>query len=81
MFVKSLYLQILSSGFFFAVYDLSTSGKCGSNYVVPSIRVGNLRIRVFFNEAVNLDLTMLVYCEFPATLYIGKTGKLSGSYL
>jgi hypothetical protein len=32
-------------GFFFAVYDLSTSGKCGTNYVVPAIRVGHLRLR------------------------------------
>jgi hypothetical protein len=69
-----------SSGYFFAVYDLSTSGKCGSNYVVPSIRVGNLRIRVFFNEALDLDVDMLVYCEFPSTLYIGKTGKVTTSF-
>lgn len=28
-------------GNYFAVYDLSTSGRCGSNYVVPSIRFLN----------------------------------------
>lgn len=70
-----------SKGYFFAVYDLSTSGKCGTNYVIPSIRVGNLRVRVLFSEALPIDLTMLMYCEFPATLFIGKTGKLGGSYL
>jgi hypothetical protein len=26
------------NGFFFLLYDVSTSGKSGSNYVVPSIR-------------------------------------------
>ncbi len=33
------------NGFFFAVYDLSTSGKCGTNFVIPAIRVGHLRMR------------------------------------
>ena len=33
------------NGFFFGVYDLSTSGKCGTNYVVPAIRVGHFRMR------------------------------------
>jgi hypothetical protein len=79
--MRKCFFAKFSSGFFFAVYDLSTSGKCGSNYVIPSIRVGNLRIRVLFNEALNIDVTMLVYCEFPSTLYIGKTGKVTGSYL
>ena len=32
-------------GYYFCVFDLSTSGKSGTNYVVPSIRVGHLRIR------------------------------------
>ena len=68
-------------GFFFGVYDLSTSGKCGTNYVIPAIRIGHLRVRVVFSEALPIDLTMLLYCEFPATLYVGKTGKLGGSYL
>ena len=34
-------------GFFFGVYDLSTSAKCGTNYVVPAIRVGHFRMRYF----------------------------------
>ena len=63
------------------MYDLSTSGKSGTNYVIPSIRIGHLRVRVLFSEALPIDLTMLMYCEFPATLYVGKTGKLGGSYL
>jgi hypothetical protein len=32
-------------GYFFGVYDLSTSGKCGTNYLIPSIRVGHLRLK------------------------------------
>ena len=77
------YINIICNrkGYFFAVYDLSTSSKCGTNYVIPSIRIGNLRVRVLFSEALPIDLTMMLYCEFPATLFIGKTGKLGGSYL
>ena len=43
--------------------------------------LGSLRVRVLFSEPLPIDLTMLLYCEFPATLYLGKTGKLTGSYL
>ena len=69
------------TGYFFGVYDLSTSGKCGTNYVIPSIRVGHLRSKIQFNEALPFDMTLLVYCEFPSTLFIGKTGKIGGSYV
>ena len=74
-------MHFYSQGYFFAVYDLSTSGKCGTNYVIPAIRIGHLRVRVLFSEALPIDLTMLMYCEFPATLYLGKTGKVVGSYI
>lgn len=70
-----------SNGYFFAVYDLSTSGRSGTNYVIPSIRVGHLRTKVTFNRGLPIDLTMLVYCEFPATLYLGKTGKVGSSFV
>ena len=62
------------------LYDLSTSGKSGSNYVIPSIRVGNLRVSVQFSEGLPIDLTMLMYCEFPSVMYLSKTGKLNTSY-
>ena len=62
------------------MYDLSTSGKSGSNYVVPSIRVGNLRVSVQFSEGLPIDLTMLMYTEFPSVLYLTKSGKLSHSF-
>jgi hypothetical protein len=38
------FLNRFSKGFFFAVYDLSTSGKCGTNYVIPSIRIGKFQV-------------------------------------
>jgi len=33
-------------GYFFAVYDLSTSGRgAGNNFIIPAVRVGHLRLR------------------------------------
>jgi hypothetical protein len=60
------------NGYFFLAYDLSTSAKCSSSYVVPTIRVGHLRFYVQFNAAMPVDLTMLVFCEYPSTLYLNK---------
>jgi hypothetical protein len=68
------------NGFFFAVYDLSTSGKCATNFVIPAIRVGHLRMRVQFSDTMPIDLTMILHCESPSTLYIGKGGKTTASY-
>ena len=45
LFTNGISYDDFRNGYFFAVFDLSTSGKSGTNYVVPSIRVGHLRIR------------------------------------
>jgi hypothetical protein len=60
------------NGYFLAAYDLSTSGKSGTGFVVPSIRVGHLRLRLLLSDALPMDVTMLLFCEFPSTLYISK---------
>ena len=36
------------NGQFLSCYDLSTSSKCGTNYVIPTVRSGHLRIRLLF---------------------------------
>ncbi len=43
--------------------------------------VTHLRVKVTFSQGLPIDLTMLVYCEFPATLYLGKTGKVGTSFV
>jgi hypothetical protein len=40
LFSNGISYDDFRNGYYFAVYDLSTSGKCGTNFVVPSIRVG-----------------------------------------
>jgi len=67
--------------FFYLVYDLSTSSKCGMSAMIPSIRVGHLRLKVLFSAALKLDLTCLLHCEFPATAYLNKSGQVTGSYI
>jgi hypothetical protein len=53
--LNSLYTNGISyedflRGYFFAVYDLSTSGRgAGSSFIVPSSRVGHLRLRYLFH--------------------------------
>ena len=68
-------------GYYFCVFDLSTSGKSGARNLLPAIRVGHLRARVIFNEPLPLDLTMLMFCEFPSTMFLSKTGRIGSSYL
>jgi hypothetical protein len=73
-----LYIEIISffsfsrNGFFFAAFDLSTSGKSGTGFVVPSIRVGHLKFRVLLSDALPMDVAMLLFCEFPSTLFLSK---------
>lgn len=68
------------NGYYFACFDLSTSGHCGTNYVIPSMRVGHLRLHVQFSEPLPVDMTMLLFCEFPSTLFIHKSGKVTTRY-
>ena len=45
LFSNGLTYNDFLKGYFFCVYDLSTSNKAGSSYLVPAIRVGHLRMR------------------------------------
>lgn len=58
MFSNGISYEDFMNGYYFAVFDLSTSGKSGSSYLVPSIRVAHLRLRILFSEALPNDLTM-----------------------
>ena len=69
------------NGYYFVVNELSTSGRSGSSNLIPAIRVGHLRLRVLFSEALPLDLACILHCESPATMYVNKTGHVTGSYI
>jgi hypothetical protein len=49
LFSNGLTYSDFLKGYFFCVYDLSTSNKSGSSYLVPAIRVGHLRMRYYNN--------------------------------
>jgi hypothetical protein len=46
LFSNGISYQDFRNGYFFAVYDFSTSGRSsGSSFLIPSIRVGHTRLR------------------------------------
>lgn len=45
LFTNSITMDDFKNGYFFAVYDLSTSSRSGMSYVIPNIRVGHIRLR------------------------------------
>jgi|FrelakmetLWP11LW_1041352.scaffolds.fasta_scaffold19746_1 hypothetical protein len=45
LFSSGLTYNDFLKGYFFSVFDLSTSNKAGSSFLVPAIRVGHLRMR------------------------------------
>jgi hypothetical protein len=45
LFSNGLTYSDFLKGYFFCVYDFSTSNKAGSSYLIPAIRVGHLRMR------------------------------------
>ena len=40
-----------------------------------------MRLRVLFSEAIPYDMTALLLCEFPSSIYIDKVGDVTGSFL
>ena len=67
-------------GNFLCVYDLSTCSKSNVGFLVPSIRLGDLKFRVEFQNPLKHKVTMVVYQEHPALLTINKDRKVTMSY-
>ena len=68
------------NGNFFCVYDLSTCSKSNVGFLVPSIRLGDLKFVVEFNKPLKHKVTMVIYQEHPALLTINHDRKVSLSY-
>ncbi len=67
-------------GFFFMAYDLSTSADATEDLVIPAVRQGNLNIQVTFSDPTPVELTMLVYAEYPTVIKIDKYRQIRMSY-
>ena len=63
-------------GYFFAAFDLTTSGNSGMNFLVPSVRLGNLRLNLEFSGTIEEEMTIIVYAEFPSLLTIDQYRRI-----
>ncbi len=77
---NNLTLSEFHNGFFFVVYDLTTSSDASADYVVPAVRQGNLNLQVTFSEPIPLELTMLVYAEYPTVIKMDKNRQIRMSF-
>ena len=68
-------------GAFFCVYDLTTSSQSYLDFVTPSVRLGNLRLKVEFSDTTVEELTLLMYAEFPSLITIDKFRRIKMSFL
>lgn len=68
------------NGYFLAGFDLSTSSECGDPYYTPTVRVGQLRLWVKFDQPLPCDLTMLCFAEYPSLMELSRDGKMKTSY-
>ena len=67
-------------GFFFVMYDLSTSANAAADFIIPAIRQGNLHVQVTFSQSIPDELTMLVYAEYPTLVTMDKNRQIRLSY-
>ena len=67
-------------GSYFCAYDLTTSGNSGMNFLVPSVRLGNLRLSLEFSSTTAEEMTMLIYSEFPSMLTIDRYRRIRMTY-
>ena len=51
-------------GYYICAFDLSTANDgSNSNYSVPSVRQGNLSLKIYFSQPPKLPLTLLMFGE------------------
>ncbi len=69
------------NGYFFCAYDLTTSGNSGMNFLVPSVRLGNLRLNLEFSGTIEEEMTIVIYAEFPSMLTIDQYRRIRMTYV
>ena len=68
-------------GAYFCVYDLSTCGLSAIDYLIPKVRLGNLRLKVEFSASTVQELTMIMYAEYPSLITIDKFRRIKMSFV
>lgn len=77
---NSISFQKFMDGCHVIAYDLTTSNTGGAlQYHTPSVRVGNVRVKITFNKVLppELPLELLVWCEFNNTLSLDHKGVIT----
>ena len=77
---NNLTLGEFLNGFFFVVFDLTTSSDAAADFVVPAVRQGNLNLQVTFSGATPLELTLIVYAEYPTLIKMDKFRQIRMSF-
>ncbi len=67
-------------GFFILAYDLTTSAEATAANIISAVRQGNLNIQVTFSDPTPVELTMLIYAEYPTLIKIDKNRQIRMSY-
>ncbi len=67
-------------GSFLGVWDCSTSGHCGMDFLTPAIRMGALRLSIEFSKPSLEEITVIFFSEFPSVIKINKARQISLSY-
>ncbi len=67
-------------GYYFCAYDLSTSANSSMNFLVPAVRLGNLRLNLEFSKTIEEEMTILIYSEFPSLLTIDQYRRIQMTY-
>ena len=80
LLTNSISYKDFLNGNFFCVYDLSTCSKSNVGFLVPSIRLGDLKFTVEFNKPLKHKVTMIIYQEHPALITINNNRKVTLSY-
>ncbi len=77
---NNLTLDEFLNGFFFVAFDLTTSSDATAEFVIPAVRQGNLNLQVTFSEATPIELTLLIYAEYPTLIKMDKNRQIRMSY-
>ncbi len=78
---NNLTMDEFHGGAYMCVYDLSTCAESYLDFVVPSVRLGALRLKVEFSTPTVEELTLLMYAEFPSLIEIDKYRRIKMSFL
>ncbi len=67
-------------GCFLGIWDTSTSGHCGYDFLAPATRMGSLRLNIEFSSPSKEEITVIMFSEFPSVCRINKARQISLSY-